>query len=186
MDLLDDNITNDEKRQKREKYIDDCLGLFCNKHSLKILYSKYTAKRINIIYWEYALKRIKNLMEKSDGRVDHHKIISGMQCAIMAGCLLRTEETINIKIQGEDSKVVDSIRAINADFALYIALDILEQWNGIDIQPLRDRESFVKEHCRWLKNIAVLNDKKQMSFPFFAVSQLWYLAEELCIAETHG
>ncbi|MBF0113355.1 MAG: hypothetical protein HQK74_11580 [Desulfamplus sp.] len=176
-------MIDDGKRQKREKYLDDCLQLFCHKHYLKVLYSKHTAKQINILYWDSALKHIKNLMEKLDGRVDHHKIISGMQCAIMAGCLLRTEETINIKIQGKESKEIDSIRTINADFALYIAFDILEQWNSIDISPLRNRKNFIKEHCRWLKNVAILNNEKQMSFPFFAISQLWYLAEELCIIE---
>ncbi len=123
-------------------------------------------------------------MDNPEERVDHHKIIAGTQCAIMASCVLRTEDTIKIKLQGKESKEIDSIRAINADFALYIAFDILEQWNGIDITPLKNRVNFIKEHCRWLKNVAILNDKKQMSFPFFAVSQIWYLAEELCI--THS
>ncbi len=184
MNSLDDNLIDNNKTIKRERYIDDCLMLFCNKHHLKILYNKHTANQINKIYWGLSLKLIKGSMENPNGRIDHHKIISGMQCAIMACCLLRTEDTINIKLQGKESKEIDSIRTINADFALYIAFDILEQWNGIDIAPLRNRENFIKEHCRWLKNVAILENGKQLHFPFFAISQLWYLAEELCIAES--
>ncbi|MGD9732553.1 MAG: hypothetical protein AB7U45_10265, partial [Desulfamplus sp.] len=83
------------RQKKREKYLDDCLQLFCNKHHLKIIYTPYLSKWINKIYWESALKHIKSLMDNPDGRVDHHKIIAGTQCAIMAGCVLRTEQTIN-------------------------------------------------------------------------------------------
>jgi len=181
LDSFNDNIDHTKKRLKRKEYFDVCLKAFMKTYPSRVVYNNKIAEKINKAYWDFAIKKIRVLMQSPNERIDHHKIISGTQCAIMTSCLLRTEDTFYIKFQSEEARENNTIRKLNADFALYVALDILEQWNEIDITPLKNRKNFLHNHVLWLKEVTVVK-KGKTSFPFFAISQLWYLAEELCIS----
>ena len=179
MVFSNDNDKFPSKCEKRQEYLDGCLKNFITKHPYKIPYDQNIAKKLNKIYWDFSINKIRKLMYQPNELIDHHKIIAGTQCAIMIGCLLRTQETDKIQFNSQEVQSHDRILKLNADFALYIAYDILEQWNDIDITPLQSRKKFNQNHLVWLKNVAIF-ENKQSSFPFFAISQLWYLAEELC------
>ena len=184
MSFFDDDQESENdpfKQEKRLKYLQDALALFTERCHGAISSPK-TAEEINIVYWNMVLPSMKKTMTNPQGRIDHHKIISGTQCAVMATNLIRTQDTVDIKKVSGESKRHDTIRTINARFALYLALDILKKWNDIDLGPLTKRNVFIQEHLVWLNTTAILN-KRTFHFPFFAISQLWYLAEQLCLCD---
>lgn len=186
MPFLDDNSGNSttaKKQDKRCKYLNSCLEEFSKVHPEKILFSPQVSFFINKTYWEKILPKIRSLMKNSNNRIDHHKIISGTQAAIMVCCLLRTEKYSDVPPETRAAKDIKELLDLNALFAIYVALNILEQWNKVDISPIKKRTCFLLEHKEWLKSVITCGDDGKFRFPFFSNSQLWYLVEELCKTE---
>ncbi len=114
---------------------------------------------------------------------DQHKIIAGTQLSIMTMLPLRTRETARLsrdEILSDCNVYLDVIK-LNADFAIFIGLDILWQWQGLAPDGFERRPTLAESAKAQLVNYAgkrVNNDPKHV-FPLFWCSMLWYTIEEI-------
>ena len=154
------------------------------------------ADRLNTVYWSQ-VEEIKNRMlhdGNPEPRIDVHKIIACTQLVIMQHLYIR-RVLQNDDRWDENPWENASILETNADFAIHVAISILEAWfPDIEVSGVVDEHpDFLIAHRVWLMNWGASvdsakpkeegktpEDGAENNFPIHLLAEVWYLAEEIC------
>lgn len=171
----------DEQMQRRFDFLSACLKRFVEGKRPDALYNTMAVDRINRTYWAIVRGYVKPKMANSK-RIDLHKIIAGTQYAVMSTLVVRRRVAKEAEVSSpEEARKNPAICKLNAEFALYVALVMFEQYTGLSVKPLVHRKTFMEEHFKWLLNLQKMGIEQ---FPLFLLASLWYALEELVKLES--
>ncbi len=178
------------KRAKRQDYLKSVIREFLGtRKELAFFVEKEEPVsemvRMVLLAYEHLRVAITNRVAHKQGNpalYDRHKIIAGTQLAILTVLPLRTRKTINIAredVLSDCAKYLDVI-SLNADLAVYIALDILWQWVGLTHSGFDERPTLGTSCKALLANYCHrASNAPRDNFPIFWCSALWYTIEEI-------
>lgn len=145
---------------------------------------------VNDLYWKIANQYLRPLLatnpeEDEEHRIHQYKIVSATELAIMS--VLPVEYNLDEEVE----------KMLNADFAFFASIQLLQNWETGDNQLHTDAilnvssfqeiafseekypMSFRQEHMLWLSKLNVA-----IELPLIANAQIWRLFYLLCLKET--
>jgi hypothetical protein len=166
-DVLDGNFTPAEQKARRLEEICVWFAAFENfcfrEGEYRVQWIDDASNTLNQIYWEQMNEAVRPRIVSSSGRAvraDRHKIAALMELLVVNQELILDD---NPEIQSD----------INARLALYIATNIIGNWNADKVGDMYVSDSFDREHTTWLKQLNLYTE----GWPVFSNAATWYLVE---------
>lgn len=174
-----------EETQRRRDFLESCCSSFMElkkedargKGQQHFLYC--SSKMLdNIVAYDFELvERVREKLDNPEHRIDRHKVASCLVAAIVFAQPLRSAKQLQLQ-DARDSNHDDKTE-VNAEFALYTALNLLYDWHragGREFIVLARARKFIDEHKKWLTAAADYP-------PCVLFAQMFYLFEQLCFVE---
>lgn len=156
--------TQDKRLHEYDLWLDKFIGLYQSEKKATINKIDNADHILNSWYWRF-LESIKTYIKEKEEqkKIQHFKIISATEMAIVFNQPITHEDQIER-------------RKLNAQFAWFVSVNILETWNGIDPDKwesfllIENIQKFKYDHLTWLELL-----DPEFEFPVFANSQTWRL-----------